>query len=107
MIIGSAVVLAETRAVWIGLALAILYLVWNWRRWLVLAAPVLIAAGFFVSPPVIRERITSIVRRQEVDSNSFRIVTWRTGWNMMKAHPRLGLGPEMPRKHFDEYLPPT
>ena len=106
VIVASAVVLAETRAVWIGLALAVLYLVWNWRRWLVLAAPVLLALGFLVAPPVIRDRMTSLVHDQEVDSNSFHKVTWRTGLRMVRAHPWLGLGPEMPRKHFDEWMPP-
>ena len=105
VIMSAAVLLAETRAIWIGTAVAMVYLVWYWRRWLILLAPVLIVAGFFVSPPVIRERITSIVRPQRVDSNQFRIVTWRTGWNMIKAHPLLGLGPEGPRIHFDQYLP--
>jgi O-antigen ligase len=108
VIIGSAVVLAETRAVWIGLSIGILYLVWNWRRWLVLVAPVLAAVAFLAAPPVIRERITSIVHPHEgyIDSNSFREVTRRTGLRMVKAHPWLGLGPEMPRKHFDEWMPP-
>ncbi len=106
IIMGAAVLLAETRAIWIGTAVAGVYLVWYWRRWLVLLAPVVLVAGFFVSPPVIRERITSMVRPQRVDSNQFRIVTWRTGLNMIKAHPLLGLGPEGPRIHFDQYLPP-
>lgn len=106
VIVGGAVVLAETRAVWIALALALLFLVWNRRRWLVLAAPVVLVLGFVVAPPVIRDRVTSIVRPQEADSNSFRKVTWRTGLRMVEAHPWLGLGPEMPRKHFDEWMPP-
>ena len=40
-----------------------------------------------------------------MDSNDFRMVTWRTGLRMIERHPWLGLGPEMPRIQFDEYVP--
>src|SRR3954451_12245128 len=46
-----AVLLAETRAVWIGTAIAALYLTWFWKRWMVAAAPLVIALAFVVSPP--------------------------------------------------------
>ncbi len=105
VIMSAAVLLAETRAIWIGSAVALVYLVWYWRRWLVFMAPALIVVAYFVSPPVIQERFTSILHPQRVDSNQFRIVTWRTGLNMIEAHPLLGLGPEGPRIHFDQYLP--
>ena len=44
-LLALAVLLAETRAVWIATAVAALYLVWFWRRWLVLLVPVAIVAG--------------------------------------------------------------
>jgi len=47
-----------------------LYLVWFWRRWMTLLVPAAILVVFLVSPPVIRERFTSIVRPQQVDSIS-------------------------------------
>ncbi|MEO8052583.1 MAG: O-antigen ligase family protein [Acidobacteriota bacterium] len=97
--------LAETRGVWIASAAGALYLLWFWRRWVVILAPVLIAAGVLLSPGVIRERFTSILHPRTLDSNEFRVVTWRTGLRMIERHPWLGLGPEMPRIHFDEYVP--
>ncbi len=102
---GLAVLLAETRAVWIGTAIALLYLLWNWRRSAVLVAPVLAAIAFLASPGVIRARFTSFFRPQDVDSNQFRIVTWRTGLRMVEAHPILGIGPEGPNRHFEEWTP--
>jgi O-antigen ligase len=104
-LLALAVLLAETRAVWIATAVASLYLVWFWRRWLVLLVPVVIAIAFLVSPPVIRERFTSLVRPKEADSNEFRSITRRTGLRMIEAHPWLGLGPEGPRYRFDEFVP--
>ena len=43
----------------------------------------------------------------ETDSNGQRIIVWRTGWQMVKAHPLVGVGPEEIRKAavFDQYLP--
>jgi len=34
-----------------------------------------------------------------------RTITRRTGWEMVKAHPWFGLGPEQIKPHFDEYVP--
>jgi putative inorganic carbon (HCO3(-)) transporter len=102
---GLAIVLAETRGVWIATGAAGLYLVWFWRRWLVVLVPVAVAAGFFLAPAALQQRFTSILHPSPVDSNEFRKVTRRTGMRMIAAHPLLGLGPEMPRIHFDEYVP--
>jgi putative inorganic carbon (HCO3(-)) transporter len=97
--------LAETRGVWIATAVGGLYLLWFWRRWVVMLVPILIAVGFLFSPHVIRERFTSILQPTKIDSNDFRTVAWRTGLRMIEQNPWLGLGPEMPRIRFDEYVP--
>ena len=97
--------LAETRGVWIATAVAGVYLLWFWRRWLVMLMPVVVVAGLLLSPNVIRERFTSILQPKSLDSNDFRKVVWRTGLQMIERHPWLGLGPEMPRIHFQEYVP--
>jgi O-antigen ligase len=67
--------------------------------------PIVFVAGVLLSPNVIRQRFTSILQPTKMDSNNFRKVTWRTGLRMIERHPWLGLGPEMPRIHFDEYVP--
>src|SRR4051812_29296029 len=104
-LMGMAVLLAETRAVWIGMALAALYLTWFWKRWMVLAAPLVVVLAFLVSPPVIKERFTSLLHPKGVDSNQFRLITWRTGLQMIKAHRVFGIGPEAPKSHFQEWVP--
>jgi O-antigen ligase len=100
-----AVLLAETRSVWVATAIGALYLIWFWRRWLVLAVPVIALLAFFVSPAVIHERFTSLVRPKTVDSNQFRWYTWRAGVHMIESHPLLGLGPEGPNYRFNEFAP--
>jgi len=104
-LLGLGIVLAETRAVWIGSAVACFYLIWFWKKWLVLAMPVVVLVAFFASPPVIKDRFTSMLHGRRVDSNEFRVVTWRTGLRMIEAHPLLGLGPEGPNHHFNEWVP--
>jgi len=100
-----ALLLAETRAVWIGTAVASVYLIWFWRRWVVALVPVAIVLIYMVSPPVIRVRFNSLLRPRVEDSNQFRVVTWTTGLRMIEAHPLLGLGPEEPRIQFDQWVP--
>jgi len=41
----------------------------------------------------------------DVDSNAYRYVTRRTGWEMVKAHPWFGIGPEQVLPQFEKYVP--
>ena len=100
-----AILLAETRAVWIGLFVAAVYLLWFWKRWLVAVMPVLVVVLYFVAPPVIRDRFDSLLHPKGVDSNAFRVITWRTGLQMIEQHPVFGIGPEGPKYHFDDFIP--
>lgn len=104
-LISGAVLLAWTRGVWIAVAFAAVYLIWFWRRWLVALVPLAILLAYFASPASIKARFTSIYRPASVDSNQFRVVTWRTGLEMIRRHPLLGLGPEGVKIHFEEYIP--
>ena len=102
----AAVVLGMTRGVWLGAGGGLLYLVWRWKPRLLLAVPVLLAAGFLLAPPSVRTRLESMVRpRGQLDSNQHRMVCWRTGWEMIKAHPLMGLGPEIVHRDFLKYVP--
>lgn len=106
LIVGIALLLSDTRSVWIASVVAGAYLLWSWNRWSVAALPVVLALAMLVGP--VRERAISIVNPHgETDSNSHRIVCWRTGWQMIKAHPLFGVGPEEigNRAIFDSYVP--
>ena len=102
-----ALVLGETRSIWVATLAAGLYLIWFWKRSVVLLVPLLLALVVFFGPPSVRERFTSFFRpRKNVDSNEFRIVTWRTGLRMIEKHPWFGVGPEEVRLEFNDYVPP-
>jgi O-antigen ligase len=99
------VLLADTRAVWIGTFIAALYLTFFWKRWVTILVPVAVAALLLFGPHMFRERAESIVHPGRDDSNQFRVILARTGVRMIEAHPWFGLGPEMPRAEFMDYLP--
>lgn len=102
----AALLLGMTRNTWLGFAVAALYLCWFWRRWLVALLPIAGIAVILLAPVAVRERLTSVTSpKQGIDSNQFRVVTWRTGIEMIRRHPWLGLGPEGVKLHFDEYVP--
>jgi O-antigen ligase len=95
-----------TRSIWLATAAAVVYLVWYWRRKLLWGLPVVILVGVLMAPDSVKARLRSAVRPHgEVDSNQHRVVTWRTGWQMVKAHPWFGLGPEIVKLRFKDYVP--
>jgi len=105
-VLSYALLLNGTRNIWVGGAVAMMYLAWSWRRWAVLALPLVAAAGVALSPSFVRQRVVSLVRPHgELDSNLHRQVTLRTGLRMIAAHPWLGVGPERVGRTFVEHLP--
>lgn len=106
VLVALAILLSDTRGVWIATFAAGLYLVWFWKRKLVLLVPVIAILAFFLSPHAIRQRFESIVEPKQEDSNTFRKIAWRSAIRMIEAHPLLGLGPDGPKYHFMEYIPP-
>jgi O-antigen ligase len=95
-----------TRSIWLGTAIGGVYLIWMWKRWLVLALPVLAGLILVLNPFDLGERVrSSFAPHGDTDSNQFRYVCRRTGWEMIKAHPFFGLGPEQVKAQFDKYVP--
>lgn len=105
-LVAVAIFLGWTRGIWIGTFAGLLYLIWSWRRWLVLAAPVLAFAAITVMPQPEKDRVLSIVKpRGDTDSNGHRIALFRTGQAMIEAHPFFGVGPEQVERNFEKYAP--
>lgn len=105
-LLSAALVLGFTRGIWLAAAAGAVYLAWNWRRWAVLVIPAAAALVLIAGPASVRTRVNSLVQpRGERDSNQHRVVTWRTGLEMIKARPLVGLGPEQVGKRFESYVP--
>jgi O-antigen ligase len=110
VVAAGGMVLGFTRIIiFMACPVAVLYLVWWWRRWLVIVLPLAALGAILVSPAPLRERFDSIFHpRKDIDSNDFRRVTRLTGLEMIKAHPWFGVGPERANQQtglFDQYVP--
>lgn len=106
VVLFAAIVLGETRSIWLATMAAIVYLIWMWKPKMLAAVPLVAALTYFASPAATRERFQSIVSPHgETDSNRHRAVTFRTGMEMVKAHPWFGIGPEQIGRQFDRYVP--
>lgn len=104
-LLAAALLLGFTRSIWLASATGLIYLIWCWDRRSLAVLPVLGALGFFLAPASLRSRAASILQPGRADSNLHRVVTWRTGIEMIKAHPLLGVGPEFVGIDFDHYVP--
>jgi O-antigen ligase len=95
-----------TRGGWIALAVGALALVLmiNWRSvWIVLAV---MLAAWWVSPTVVRDRMTSILRpptyTEPGGTFHLRRYLWRCSLDVIRTHPVLGLGAGWTL--FEEYV---
>lgn len=105
-VIAGSLAVAWTRSVWLAAAVGTIYLIAVWRPKMLLLSPLVMLTFWFIAPRSVRERVTSIYRPHgQIDSNSHRHVTFRTGTEMVRAHPWFGLGPEMPGREFSRYIP--
>src|SRR5580658_8722598 len=69
-VVGIALILSDTRSVWIAAFAAGFYLLWQWRKWAAIAMPVLVGLGLLVAPAAIQERVRSFNQPHgETDSN--------------------------------------
>ena len=100
--------LTWTRSMWLGTLCGAVYLIWFWKKWALAAVPVLIAGLLIANPLDIRERAVSALAPHEgqTDSNAHRAELRRIGWEMIKAHPWLGVGPEQVWRQYQNYIRP-
>lgn len=105
-VVAVSIVLNFTRGVWVGCLIAGIYLLARWKpRWL-WVLPVLLIAGYFASPDLIRKRLESVRHPSADPSLAIRLEMWRVGWQMMRQHPLVGVGPGNVPETYALYLPP-
>jgi O-antigen ligase len=106
-LLGTVLVLNETRTVWLGTGVAGFWLLWWWKRWAAAVGPVVLILVVWLVPGPAHDRFMSIFHPQkDIDSNEFRSIARRTGLRMIEAHPLLGIGLDETKYHFLDYLPP-
>jgi O-antigen ligase len=93
-----------TRNAWIGAGVAVTMLV-ALRRWQVaVVVPLVAVVLVMVAPAGIRNRAFSIVDPND-PSNVDRIAMLHVGAGMVRAHPFVGVGPEMVETEYVKYRP--
>ena len=106
--IAAALGVTWTRSMWLGALCGGVYLIWFWKPWTLLLLPVLTAAVLLVNPFSLRDRALSAFAPHpgQTDSNAHRAELRRIGWEMIKAHPWLGIGPEQVSRQYRNYIRP-
>jgi putative inorganic carbon (HCO3(-)) transporter len=105
-VIGISIVAGYTRSIWFGTFCGAVYLIWFWKRWVLLLLPVPVLLLVLINPFAFRERVLSSFKPHgDTDSNEFRAVCRRAGFAMIQAHPWFGLGPEQVKLHLKEWIP--
>ncbi len=104
--IAASLLLGYTRSMWMGAALGLAYLVWLWKPRYLLVLPAAAVLLLWINPAGLGDRIRSIQQPAgDLDSNRFRVVCRIAGWEIVKAHPWLGIGPEQVKAQFKSYIP--
>ena len=100
IVLAVSLLLTFTRSVWLALVVSAGYLIWHWNKKLLLAAAALLAILVFIAPGAAQRRIQSIA-----NPDPARLIMWKTGWQMIQAHPWLGVGPMRVGARFGEFVP--
>jgi putative inorganic carbon (HCO3(-)) transporter len=107
VLLGAILLAAGARTVWLGVAVAGVWLLWRWNRWIAVCGPVAIVLFLWFVPGPIHGRFLSMFHpKRDVDSNEFRVICFRTGVRMIETHPVLGIGLDETKYHFLDYIPP-
>ena len=108
-VISFALLLAFTRSMWVGAAAGSLCLLWSRKKWLVALVPAAAAIVLGLNLFQVRDRVVAIFEPQYgvLDVTEHRAALRATGWEMIKAHPLVGVGPEQVGKRFADYAPPS
>ena len=106
--VAAALALTWTRSMWLGTLCGAVYLIWFWKKWALAVVPVVIGGLLIANPLDLRERAVSALEPHEgrTDSNTHRAELRRLGWEMIKAHPWLGVGPEQVWRQYRDYIRP-
>lgn len=107
VVMSIGLLMAFTRTMWAGTAAGALWLLWMKKKWLIALVPVTAGLVLLANPLSVRQRTLEMIQPQPntFDATSHRQALRATGWEMIKAHPLVGVGPEQVGPHFMQYLP--
>ncbi len=80
-----------TRQAWFGFLTGLIFLLFVWRKKILLLLPVLLIATFLASPDAVKTRLTDMVSGKDVPF-AMRTNLWQVGWKIFKDYPLTGCG---------------
>lgn len=93
LLASAANILTYTRGAWIGVAAALVVVVFLWKPKALILLPVIVALGFFAAPKSVKDRALSIFTMRD-DSNIARVQYFKAGVKIIADYPLLGTGPD-------------
>ena len=94
--------LAQTRNAYVGLAMGVVALLFAWRPGIVALLPFVLSLAVLLSPPIVRERIFSIVDLEDESIHS-RFVMADNGMGIIADFPLFGAGPQQVQALYPRY----
>lgn len=109
IILATGLIAGWQRSVWAGAVVGAMWLLGSKKPWLALLVPVFGGILLAANPGRIGDRVMLLVKPQPnlLDSTAHRATLRAVGWEMIKAHPLVGVGPEQAKVRFYDYVPST
>jgi O-antigen ligase len=99
---GVAIVLSNTRGVWLGAAAGFAFIAWALPRRIIVAALIALLVVGAAASPIIYRRVKMSLD-PNLATNYSRAAYWSAGTQMIKDHPLFGVGPERIHDEFPRY----
>ena len=90
-IITLSLLLTLTRQAWLGFIVALIFILFVWRKKIILLVPIMLLVVYIASPPPVQQRLKGIVIGNDV-TFGMRVALWKGGWEIFKDHPLTGCG---------------
>ena len=90
-IIGLSLLLNLSRQTWFGFLIALIFLVFFWRKKILLLIPIMLLVIYVASPLSVQQRAKSTLSGED-RTFTMRTALWKSGWKIFKDYPLTGCG---------------
>ena len=90
-VIVSCLLLTLTRQAWFGFLAALVFLIFFWRKKVLLLLPIILLITYIASPLSTQKRVKDMFSGEDV-TFGMRVVLWKGGWEIFKDYPLTGCG---------------
>ena len=90
-IITLSLLLNLSRQAWFGFLIALIFLVFFWRKKILLLIPIILLVIYVASPLSVQQRVKSMLSGED-RTFTMRTTLWKGGWEIFKDYPLTGCG---------------